>query len=89
MNEGYSENEKVQRFRARKVEVKTSPKLDILADGITLGQGKVEIKSRQAAVTVIAPEPSTETLTKKDELAEVPAPVYPSKEKAVLEEISS
>jgi YegS/Rv2252/BmrU family lipid kinase len=89
MNEGYSENDKVQRFRARKVEVKTSPKLDILADGITLGQGKVEIKSRQAAVTVIAPEPSTETLTKKDELAEVPAPVYPSEEKAVLEEISS
>src|SRR5215216_3956652 len=39
MNEGYSDNEKIQRYRARKLEVKASPKMDVMADGVMLGKG--------------------------------------------------
>ena len=88
MNEGYSENNKVQRFRARKLEVKASPKLDVLADGITMGRGKVEIKSRSGAVTVIAPDRTADSLV-KDEAAKVLPPIYPVEEKDMLERVPS
>ncbi len=54
--EGYSANEKVQRYRARKLEVKASPKMDVMADGVMLEKGKVEIKSRPGSLWVIIPE---------------------------------
>lgn len=34
----------IQRFRARKIKVKTSPKLDVAAEGIILGKGTARIK---------------------------------------------
>jgi diacylglycerol kinase family enzyme len=47
----------IQRYRARKIEVKTSPKLDIAAEGIILGKGSARIKVIPGALRVIAPEP--------------------------------
>ena len=88
MNEGNSENDRVQRFRASELEVKASPKLEVMADGISVGKGKVKIKLLPGAVSVIAPEPSV-NLQAKEQAEEIPAPVYPVEEKTVPEEVSS
>jgi len=56
MNGGYSGNEKVQHYQARKVKVKSSPKLDVAADGVELGEGTVTIKIRKGTLRVIATE---------------------------------
>ncbi len=53
--EGLVPDGKLQRFRAHKVVVKTSPKLDIAADGILLGSGKAVIKICPGALRVLAP----------------------------------
>jgi YegS/Rv2252/BmrU family lipid kinase len=54
-NEGLIDDGKLQRFRARKIKVKTSPELDIAADGILLGKGKAVIKMCPGALRVFAP----------------------------------
>lgn len=56
-NKGSSSDSRIQRYRARKVKVKTSPKLDIAAEGILLGRGTARIKVLPGALLVIAPEP--------------------------------
>ena len=38
------------------MKIKTSPKLEVLADGILLGKGTVRIKVLPGALRVIAPE---------------------------------
>jgi len=82
MNEGYSDNEKIQRYRARKLEVKASPKMDVMADGVMLGKGKVEIKNRPGALWVITPDDTTAPAALvKDTSEELPAPVSPVAEK--------
>ncbi|MGE5377574.1 MAG: diacylglycerol/lipid kinase family protein [Bacteroidota bacterium] len=77
-DEGFSKNEKVQRYRACKIEIKTNPKMKVMADGVMLGKGKVEIKSKPGAVWMITPEdhaaPSALVNTVAEEL---PAPVSP------------
>ncbi len=76
--EGYSANEKVQRYRARKLEVKASPKMDVMADGVMLGKGKVEIESRPSSLWIITPEESAApAILEKDESEELPPPVSP------------
>jgi diacylglycerol kinase (ATP) len=47
----------IQRYLARKIKVKTSPKLDIAAEGTLLGKGTAWIKVLPGALRVIAPEP--------------------------------
>jgi diacylglycerol kinase (ATP) len=76
--EGYSANEKIQRYRARKLEVKASPKMDVMADGVMLGRGKVEIKSKPGAVWIITPEDHVAPpALVKSPAEELPAPVAP------------
>jgi len=58
MDVGYSGDGKVQRYQARKLQVKSSPKLKVMADGIELGKGTVTIKMRPGALRVITPEKS-------------------------------
>jgi diacylglycerol kinase (ATP) len=78
----YSANEKVQRYRARKVEIKASPKMDVMADGVMLGKGKVEIKSRPSALWVITPEDNPSlAIQEKATGEELPPPVSPVEEK--------
>jgi len=86
-SEGISANEKVQRYRASKLEIKTNPKMDVMADGVMLGRGKVEIKSKPGAVWMITPEDhvAPPALVKRA-AEELPAPVAPV---PVLEKISS
>lgn len=56
-NEGTTPDKSIQRYRAKKIKVKTSPKLDVAAEGILLGKGTARIKVLKRALRVIAPEP--------------------------------
>ena len=56
MDGGYSGDGKVQRYQARKLKVKSSPKLEVMADGVALGKGTVNIKMRPGALRVITAE---------------------------------
>jgi diacylglycerol kinase (ATP) len=47
----------IQRYQARKIKIKTSPKLDVAAEGIILGKGTARIKALPGALHVFAPEP--------------------------------
>jgi diacylglycerol kinase (ATP) len=58
MDGGYSGDGKVQRYQAQKLQVKSSPKLKIMADGIELGKGTVTIRLHTGALRVISPEKS-------------------------------
>jgi diacylglycerol kinase family enzyme len=77
-SEGFSPNEKVQRYRASKLEIKTNPKMDVMADGVMLGSGKVEIKSKPGAVWMITPEDHVAPpALMKSAAQDFPAPVAP------------
>ena len=53
MDGGYSGDGNVQHYQARKIKVKTSPRLDVMADGKSLGKGTITIKVLPGAVRVI------------------------------------
>ena len=76
--EGFSANEKVQRYRASKIEIRTTPKMDVMADGVMLGKGKVEIKCKAGAVWMITPEDHiAPPALMKSAAEELPIPVAP------------
>jgi diacylglycerol kinase (ATP) len=78
-DEGQSGNRKVQRYRARTVKVKTSPKMAILADGTPLGKGSVKIKLRAHALRVIAPKKGAGLEAAGQDVGyDLPAPVAPA-----------
>ncbi len=53
MDGGYSGEKRVHHYQARKLKIKTSPKLDVMADGVALGKGTVTIKVVPGALRVI------------------------------------
>ena len=68
----------IQRYRARKIKVKTSPKLDVAAEGIILGKGTAWIKVLPRALRVIAPEPGAGAEKPPEKAAKkLPEPVSP------------
>ena len=68
----------IQRYRARKIKVKTSPKLDVAAEGIILGKGTARIKVLPRALRVIAPEPGTGAEKPPEKTTkDLPTPVSP------------
>lgn len=78
MNGGRTADGKIQRFRAGRLKIKTSPELEVMADGVMLGCGKVQIKVKRAALRVIVPQAFVKVSSpaKADEV-ELPAPVAP------------
>ncbi len=77
-NEGHTDDGKIQRYRARKLKIKTSPKLEVLADGILLGKGTVRIKVLPGALRVITPEVGAGAEMPPQTIgADLPAPVAP------------
>jgi diacylglycerol kinase (ATP) len=76
-HEGSTPEGTIQRYRARKIKVKTSPKLDIAAEGIILGKGTARIKILPGALRVLAPEPGQGAeKTREEQIAvELPKPV--------------
>jgi diacylglycerol kinase (ATP) len=77
-NEGTTPDGRIQRYRAKKIKVKTSPKLDISSEGIIVGKGTAWIKLLPGAMRVIAPEvgAGAEKPQEKD-VKDMPAPVSP------------
>ncbi len=66
----------IQRYQARKIKIKTSPKLDVAAEGIILGKGTARIRLLPGVLCVIAPEPGPgveKPLDKSIQPAQVPA----------------
>jgi diacylglycerol kinase (ATP) len=77
-NQGSVPDGRIQRYRARKIKVKSSPKMDVAAEGILLGKGAARIKLLPGALRVIAPEPGTGTEKPREEAPiEIPEPVTP------------
>jgi diacylglycerol kinase (ATP) len=80
MNQGYTENDKVQHYRVSKIELKSKPALEVNADAIDLGKGNVKIKCLKGALRVIAPEvinaPNPVT-DEKEAASELPPPLSP------------
>lgn len=78
-HEGSTPDGKIQRYRARKIKVKTSPKLDIAAEGIILGKGKAKIKILPGTLRVLAPEPGpgAEKTQEEKSAQELPEPISP------------
>jgi diacylglycerol kinase family enzyme len=72
-------NGKIQRYRARKIKIKSHPKQEVMADGVMLGKGKVKIRVKPGSLRVIAPEVGTgvEKPAHETGAAELPAPVAP------------
>jgi diacylglycerol kinase (ATP) len=69
----------IQRYRASKLKVKTSPKLEVMADGVMLGKGTVKIKLHTGALRVIAPEAGAGVEPPPKEAGEdLPTPVAPA-----------
>lgn len=78
-NEGHADDGTNQRYRARKIKIKASPKLEVLADGILLGKGTVRIKVLPGALRVIAPEAGSGAEKPPQTTdADLPAPVAPA-----------
>jgi YegS/Rv2252/BmrU family lipid kinase len=79
MDEGYSGDKKAQHYQARKIKVKASPKLDVMADGVALGRGTVTIKVLPCALCVITTQKSTGVESpQKDTSEKLPEPVPPA-----------
>ncbi len=79
LNANPANNDGIQRFRAAKVEIKSSPKLEVMADGVMLGKGTVKIKVLPGALRVIAPPVGTGVEAPPERTgADLPAPVAPA-----------
>lgn len=76
MDGGYSGDGKVQRYQARKLKIKSSPRLKVMADGIELGKGPITIKMRPGALRVIIAKKSPGlAVLQKDGAKMMPVPV--------------
>lgn len=59
-HEGTAPDGTIQRYRARKIKIKSSPRLDVAAEGdIKLGKGTARIKILPGALRVLAPIPGS------------------------------
>jgi len=82
MDEGYSGDKKAQHYQARKLKVKASPKLDVMADGVALGRGTVTIKVLPGALRVITSEKNIGVKSpQKDTAKKLPETVPPAVQK--------
>jgi diacylglycerol kinase (ATP) len=75
--EGKTDDGKIQRYRARKIKIKTSPKLDVAAEGTLLGQGTARIKVLPGALRVIAPDvgKGAEKPQPEESMEDLPTPI--------------
>ncbi len=79
-HEGSTPDGRIRRYRARKIKIKTAPKLDVAAEGIILGTGTAWIKVLPGALRVIAPEPgkgAEKPEAKSTKEKALPTPVSP------------
>jgi diacylglycerol kinase (ATP) len=56
-----SEDPRIQHFRARRVDIDTNPDMQIMADGIALGDGAVHIEVERHSLAIMISKPAKET----------------------------
>jgi diacylglycerol kinase (ATP) len=61
------EDERIQHYHVRRVEIVTDPPMPVVVDGVTLGEGPINIRVRPRALAIMVPAP----------VAEQPAAVSP------------
>jgi YegS/Rv2252/BmrU family lipid kinase len=89
MDGGYSGDGKVQHYQARKIKIKTSPKLDVMADGVALGRGTVTIKVRPAALRVITTGKSPDIAPQqRDDIVTTPITELPTAQTMIPEAVT-
>ena len=67
---GKPEDLRIQHFHVRKVEITTHPAMAVMADGMALGEGSVQIEIRRHALTVMVGQPPVELLPGSSEIIE-------------------
>jgi len=70
VGEGYPEDQRIQHYHVRRVEIDTHPAMPVMADGSPLGEGLVRIEVRRHALAVMAGQPAAELLLEADEIIE-------------------
>jgi diacylglycerol kinase (ATP) len=71
VGEGYPEDARIQHFHVRRIDIDTEPAMPLMADGVQLGEGLVQIKVwRHALAVMIAPTPVTENMAVSGEALE-------------------
>jgi diacylglycerol kinase (ATP) len=56
---GKAEDPRIQHFHVRKVEIHTNPAMPVMADGTALGEGRVRIKVRRHALSMMVGDPAS------------------------------
>lgn len=62
----YPEDERIQHFHVRKVEIQTSPDMPVMADGNALGTGTVRIEVKRRSLSVMAGQVLPEDMGQSD-----------------------
>jgi diacylglycerol kinase family enzyme len=70
VGEGYPEDQRIQHYHVRRVEIDTHPAMPVMADGSPLGEGLVRIEVQRHALAVMAGQPAAELLSEADETIE-------------------
>jgi diacylglycerol kinase family enzyme len=61
VGEGKPEDERIQHYHVRRVDIDTRPAMPVMADGTALGEGLVSIEIRRHALTVMVAQPASPT----------------------------
>jgi diacylglycerol kinase family enzyme len=71
---GHPEDERIQHYRVRRVEIDTHPAMPVMVDGFALGEGlvRIEVKRRALAVMVPTPAPDTDPIPSSVEVHDQP-----------------
>jgi len=67
VGEGKPEDPRIQHFHVRKVEIHTQPDMEVMVDGIALGEGLVRIGIQPHALAVMVGRKASEAESKPDE----------------------
>jgi diacylglycerol kinase family enzyme len=67
---GIPKDPRIQHYRVRKVDIDTDPAMPVMADGITLGEGRVRIEVRRHALSVVTARPTPRAPKKSGERIE-------------------
>ncbi|MRS03851.1 hypothetical protein EG832_11620 [bacterium] len=82
-----SAGEKGQHYQARRVEVRTAPKMKVMADGMAMGKDAVAIKVLPGALRVICPKIATTPQSVQEEFNEIlPEPDFTPEKVSDVEE---
>jgi diacylglycerol kinase (ATP) len=68
VGEGKPEDSRIQHYRVRRVDIHTSPAMQVMADGSPLGEGTVQIEVRKHVLAMMIGDPVSEKQSMPDEL---------------------